>query len=222
MSKFLTSEFEIKSFDEEGVFEGYASVFSAVDQGRDAVVPGAFRKSISERGAAGVKLLWQHDPTEPIGQIEELKEDARGLMVRARLNLSIQRAREALSLMRQGVLDGLSIGYKTLKSRTDDPSGVRHLIDVDLWEVSLVTFPMQTEARISGFKSAHINTIRDYESFLRDAGGFSRTEAKALAAHGFRGTFGPASPITARDAQGGDDWAPIVAAITEMEARLTN
>jgi len=194
MTQTITSEFEIKSFDDEGVFEGYASVFSAVDQGRDAVVPGAFTKSINQRGAPGVKRLWQHDPTEPIGQIEEMSEDARGLMVRARLNLSVQRAREALSLMRQGALDGLSIGYKTMKSRTDDQSGVRHLIDVDLWEVSLVTFPMQTEARINAFKSAHINTIRDYESFLRDAGGFSRTEAKALAAQRFRGIDGPQQP----------------------------
>lgn len=210
--------FEVKGFDEEGVFEGYASVFRQVDQGQDAVVPGAFARSLNQRGVKGVKLLWQHDPTEPLGYISELREDQHGLYIKAKLNLDVRRAREALSLMRQGALDGLSIGYKTLKSKLDEKLGVRHLIDLDLWEVSLVTFPMQAEARISDFKSAKISTIRDYESFLRDAGGFSRNEAKALAAKGFRGAEDE------RDAHDPTEekicWTHILETIEEMENQL--
>ena len=219
-SQIMNTCFEVKGFDEEGVFEGYASVFSEVDQGKDAVVPGAFARSLAQRGVKGVKLLWQHDPTEPLGHIKELSEDQHGLYIKAQLNLDVSRAREALSLMRQGSLDGLSIGYKTLKSTRDEKQGIRHLIDIDLWEVSLVTFPMQPDARVRSFKSAQISTIRDYESFLRDAGGFSRTEAKALAAYGFKGT------VFGRDVQKTTEqkncWSHILKTIEEMENQLKN
>ncbi|MFQ5347360.1 MAG: HK97 family phage prohead protease [Rhodothalassiaceae bacterium] len=212
MSDTMDAAFEIKRLDgTEGVFEGYASVFEQVDDGRDAVLPGAFARSLAEKGAPAIKLLWQHDPKEPIGIVESLREDARGLFVKGRLLLDLQRAREALSLMRSGALDGLSIGYRAAKARHDRARGVRLLEDIDLWEISLVTFPMQRAARIAAFKAAAPQSIRDFESFLREAGGFSRREAKALAAHGFKA-------LGRCDA--GADWASTLQAIDALRARI--
>lgn len=136
-----------------GGFEGYASVFGLPDRGRDIVMRGAFARSIRERRARGIKLLWQHDPSEPIGMLDEIREDARGLFVRGRLLLNLKRAKEAHALMRAGALDGLSIGYRTIRADRQAKTGLRRLLDLDLWEVSLVTFPMQEAARISAFKS---------------------------------------------------------------------
>ncbi len=210
MTQVMNVGFEVKSLNEEGVFEGYASVFHVTDQGRDAVAPGAFERSIKERGADGVKLLWQHDPKEPIGVIEELREDAKGLYMRARLMLNVRRAEEALSLMKKGVLDGLSIGFKTLLSEKSD-DGVRILKDVDLWEVSLVTFPMNPAARVGSFKSADM-TERGFENFLRDAGGFSRSEAKVITAQGFK------TIMSQRDAD--EDWTIVLDAIQDLDLKL--
>jgi len=140
-----------------GGFEGYASVFDMVDRGRDRVLKGAFARSIRQRGPRGIKLLWQHDPSEPIGVLDHIREDGRGLHVRGRLLLNLKRAGEAYALMRAGALDGLSIGYRTILSDREAKTGVRRLLDVDLWEVSLVTFPMQEAARISAFKSTSVD-----------------------------------------------------------------
>lgn len=185
MRRTLHTDFEFKRVTTTGEFEGYASIFDRVDLGQDTVVKGAFSRSLVERGAAGVKLLWQHDPAEPIGVFDTIEEDEIGLYVRGRLLLDLMRAKEAHALMLASALDGLSIGYHTLQAEYDEESGIRRLLDVDLWEISLVTFPMQQEARISSFKAAPITTIRQFENFLRDAGSFSRAEAKAIAACGF-------------------------------------
>ena len=139
----------------EGHFAGYASVFNVVDRGNDLILPGAFAQSIRDRGAGGIKFLWQHDPKEPVGIFDEIYEDARGLYVRGRLILEVDRAREACRLLDVGALDGLSIGFHTLKSRLR-ADGVRILTRVDLWEISLVTFPMNEQARISAFKTDFI------------------------------------------------------------------
>ena len=184
-TKRLRAPSAIEHVDETGRFEGYAAIFNRVDQGRDIVLPGAFRRSLKERGAAGIKLLWQHDPAEPIGSFDEIAEDARGLHIRARLLLDVQRAREALALLRIGAIDGLSIGYKTVASTIDAETGIRRLSEIDLWEISLVTFPMQEAARVARVKAGGIFTCREFEHFLREAGGFSRREAKAIAAGGF-------------------------------------
>jgi HK97 family phage prohead protease len=143
---------DLKSVEADGSFSGYASVFGEVDLGQDLVMPGAFRESLSSRGARGVKLLFQHDPNEPIGVWLELHEDGKGLFARGRLMPEVSRAREVLSLMRAGALDGLSIGFRTVKGRTDPKSGVRRLDKIDLWEISIVTFPMLPEARVSAVK----------------------------------------------------------------------
>ncbi len=142
----------ISAIDEAGVFEGYASAFGIVDLGRDLVLPGAFRETLARRGADRVKMLWQHEAGEPIGAWVSIVEDARGLRVRGRLNLAVSRAREVLALMRDGVVDGLSIGFRTEKSVTDRTTGVRRLQKIDLWEISVVTFPMLPQARVSSVK----------------------------------------------------------------------
>jgi len=138
--------------DRIGRFEGYASVFNTVDRGNDLILPGAFRRSLSDRGVGGVKLLWQHDPKEPVGVLDDIFEDHRGLFIRGRLILDVARAREAYRLLSAGALDGLSIGFHTLQS-DQGTDGVRTLGEVDLWEVSLVTFPMNEQARILSFKT---------------------------------------------------------------------
>ena len=145
---------DITSVAPSGLFEGYASLFGIVDAGRDEVVPGAFAASLQKRGAAGVKMLWQHRAAEPIGQWTAIEEDRRGLRVTGRLNLAVARAREVLALMRERAVDGLSIGFKAGRSAIDRKTGIRRLYAVDLWEISVVTFPMLPQARITAVKQA--------------------------------------------------------------------
>jgi HK97 family phage prohead protease len=145
---------DISTVTPTGVFEGYASVFGLIDSGRDEVVPGAFAISLAKRGASGVKMLWQHRASEPIGQWTSIAEDRRGLRVTGRLNLAVARAREVLALMRERAIDGLSIGFKAGRSAIDRKTGIRRLYAVDLWEISVVTFPMLPQARITAVKDA--------------------------------------------------------------------
>ena len=145
---------EIDGLSADGTFTGHACLFGVEDLARDVIEPGAFRSTLARRGAAGVKLLWHHDPAEPIGRWLEIREDARGLFVRGRILADVARGREALALMRAGVLDGLSIGFKTVKGRRDARSGIRRLGEIDLWEISLVTFPMQPAARVASVEAA--------------------------------------------------------------------
>jgi len=143
----------LRDVDADGTFSGYASLFNQTDLSRDCVMTGAFSRSLASRGTAGVKLLYQHNPAEPIGAWLTIKEDSRGLFVRGRLMTEITRARETLSLMRAGVLDGLSIGFRTVRGRSERKTGVRRLMEIDLWEISIVTFPMLPGARIADVKS---------------------------------------------------------------------
>jgi HK97 family phage prohead protease len=135
-----------------GEFEGYASLFNLPDLGRDVIEPGAFARSLARRGPSGIRLLWQHDPSEPLGHWLSLIEDQRGLKVRGRLAMAVKRAREVHALMRAGAVDGLSIGFRTIRSRAD-PRGQRRLLEIDLWEISIVTFPLLPQARITGVKT---------------------------------------------------------------------
>lgn len=139
----------------DGRVEGYASLFGVVDLGRDRVERGAFAKSLARRGARGVRFLFQHDPAEPIGAWDAIAEDARGLRVAGRLNMAVARAREVHALLRQGALDGLSIGFRAVRS-VRGAGGVRRLVEIDLWEVSVVTFPMLPEARVAAVKRGAI------------------------------------------------------------------
>lgn len=143
----------IGKVDEDGTFEGYASLFGKVDLGRDLVERGAFAASLQKRSAAGIRMLFQHDPNAPIGNWTEIREDARGLFVRGRLALDAARAREVHSLLKEGALDGLSIGFRTVRARTEAKTGIRRILEVDLWEISVVTFPMLPEARIDAVKA---------------------------------------------------------------------
>jgi len=145
---------ELKSAALDGTFEGYASLFNREDLGRDVILPGAFARSLTARGARGIKLLFQHDPAEPIGHWLDLREDRRGLLATGRLLPEVTRAREVLALMRAGAIDGLSIGFRAVKARREAVTGVRRLLEVDLWEISIVTFPLLPGARVSAFKTA--------------------------------------------------------------------
>ncbi|HMN51456.1 MAG TPA: HK97 family phage prohead protease [Xanthobacteraceae bacterium] len=149
-SRFLT--FDCKSVDAGGVFTGYGARFNTADLGRDLILPGAFAESIAQRGPHGVRMLFQHDPAEPIGVWLELREDTRGLFVRGRIINEIARGREVLALMRAGAIDGLSIGFRTVEGRTHPKTGIRRLSKIDLWEISVVTFPMHPQARVSAQK----------------------------------------------------------------------
>jgi len=182
---YLDAVAEIKAYDhadEKGEFEGYASVFGNKDLGNDVVVTGAFAKSIARRGARGVKFLYQHDTKQPIGVFDEIIEDDRGLRVKGRLALGTQQGRDVYELMKIGAIDGLSIGYKVdAKGYEYDQRGKRRkLKEVDLMEISAVTFPMNPKATIDAVK-ANGRTVREWESFLRDEGGLSRSDAKIAA-----------------------------------------
>lgn len=144
------------SITEAGAFEGYASLFDEPDLSQDVVRRGAFRESLARRGTGNIRMLWQHDPSEPIGIWTMIREDTRGLFVRGRLNLAVARAREVHALMRDGAVDGLSIGYRVRQAAKDRRRGQRILAKLDLWEISVVTFPMLPAARVSQVKGDHL------------------------------------------------------------------
>ena len=136
-----------------GVFSGYASIFNERDASGDIVMPGAFHQSLLRRPAEDIRMLFQHDPAEPVGTWVEVRETDKGLYVLGRLNKNVQRGRELLALLEGGGIDGLSIGFKTIAARKDKSTGARLLTKIDLWEISLVTFPMLDGARVSAVKS---------------------------------------------------------------------
>ena len=144
----------------EGVrLDGYASFFNELDSGGDIVVPGAFASGLRAARAErrSIKMLWQHDPSRVIGVWDEVYEDDRGLRVSGRLLADVAAGREAAALVEAGALDGLSIGY-SVRRATRDEAGRRLLRDVELWEVSLVTFPMLATARV-GAKSQDLGAV---------------------------------------------------------------
>ena len=187
--KYLNRPIEIKAVNEDGLFSGYASVFEEIDSYRDIVKRGAFEKTLAESESKGraVPILWQHDAAKPIGVYTELKEDEHGLFVEGQLNMDVQQAREALSLLRQKALSGISIGYNSVRYDTDVKSGVRRLYELKLYEASLVTFPACDGARVTDVKTiladGQLPSLPEFEDFLCEAG-FSRSQAKAIAGNG--------------------------------------
>jgi HK97 family phage prohead protease len=143
-------------------FEGYASLFGVADGAGDIVARGAFARSLKARPPARVRMLYQHFAHEPIGVWDAIREDARGLYVRGHVVSDVQRGAEVMALLREGALNGLSIGFRTRRARRDRASGHRVLQDVELWEVSVVTFPLLPSSHVTavGAKSVAAHHIR--------------------------------------------------------------
>jgi HK97 family phage prohead protease len=138
----------------DGTVEGYASLFGEVDQARDMVMRGAFAETLRLRGIRRIPMLFQHDPSEPVGIWLELREDHRGLYARGQLIPEVARARELHGLLKAQAIDGLSIGFRTVKGRIDPKTRIRRLHAVELWEISIVTFPLLAGARVHAVKQA--------------------------------------------------------------------
>lgn len=136
-----------------GAFAGYASRFGQPDLSNDVVEKGAFQHSLVNKKTGQIAMLWQHDATSPIGTWQIIREDSQGLYVEGKLATQARQARDILALISAKALDGLSIGFRTVRSHKDPTTGLRHIKQADLWEISLVTFPMAVNARITQLKS---------------------------------------------------------------------
>ena len=180
---------EVRSLDDEArTFEGYGSVFGTLDSYADTMKRGAFKRSLKEWKGKGrmPAMLWQHNPDEPVGVWTEMGEDETGLYVKGQL-LTTGKGPQAYEALKLGALSGLSIGFVTRKSQIDDESGIRTLTDVDLWEVSLVTFPANDPARVTSVRADwDFPSEREFEQWCRRDAGLSRDEAKRVTAICFR------------------------------------
>lgn len=217
--KQLDVGFEVKAVGDDGMIEGYGSVFGVRDSYSDIVAAGAFKSSLSAHKEAGTMpaLLWQHRADEPIGVWKAMDEDEKGLAVRGQLAMDTVRGREAHSLLKMGALSGLSIGFYSKAWKYDQDEDIRTLTEVELVETSLVTFPSNRAARVTNVKSIEdMESIRDIEHMLRERG-FSKTEAVALVAKikGLR-QGDPAKP----DGGPGDPVAELVAALKRRGSAL--
>lgn len=189
---------------DSGAIEGYASLFGIEDQGGDIVAPGAYAASLSKLTQDGrrVKMLWQHDPAQPIGVWDEAREDERGLWVKGRILTEVAKGREAQALIKAGSIDGLSIGYRTVKAQKQS-GGQRLLQELELWEVSLVTFPMLPEARVAAksdvpaqvldkLRAGDRLTEREFERMAKGIG-LSNSQAERAARIHLKGQGEPAT-----------------------------
>ena len=173
---------QIKAAGDDGTVEGYGSVFGVRDNYDDVISKGAFVQSLKGHKAAGTMpaMLWQHDADKPIGVWTEMVEDEKGLRIKGQLAMETVKGKEAHALLKMGALNGLSIGFMSKEWSYDRETEVRTLTAIDLWEVSLVTFPANEKARVTNVKSAdEMATPKDAEKVLRDAG-FSKSDATAF------------------------------------------
>jgi hypothetical protein len=184
--------FDLKALDEKGSFAGYGSVFGNADSYRDVVMPGAFAASLADwqEREALPPILWQHNTDQPIGPFTSMAEDGNGLYVEGQLLIKdVQQAKEAYALMKAKAVRGMSIGYQTIEEMYDGKTNVNRLLEIDLWEVSIVTFPANVEATVSQIKSilagGRLPTLAEFEANLRDEG-WSRTQATIIAGKGLR------------------------------------
>jgi len=190
-----------------GVIEGYASLFNVVDSGGDIVAPGAYRASLERLAAEDrkIKMLWQHDPNAPIGIWDDVREDDKGLYVKGRVIQDVTKGREALKLIEAGAVDGLSIGYRTINAHKDE-NGRRILQKVELWEVSIVTFPMLPSATIASktdvpkeiverLKAGDRLTEREFEKLAKGVG-LSNSQAERAARVHLKGQGEPVEAAT--------------------------
>lgn len=161
MKHIITRALEIKSHQEDGLFSGYASVFNVQDHHEDIIAPNAFKKSLEQWQAKGTfpKLLWQHDQRQPIGVLHEIREDDYGLFVKGQLLLDLQQAREAYALLKAGVINEMSIGFKPIKTRRYGAKRIRHIEEIDLHEISLVTFAANENAKVMTVKEFERDTL---------------------------------------------------------------
>lgn len=209
----------IKAVGEAGVFEGYGSTFDELDQGGDIVVKGAYRQTLAQRGARGIKLLYEHNPCEPIGVWEEMREDETGLWCRGRLLVDdVAKAREVYALMKVGAVDGLSIGYRVVNSARDADNGARLLQEIDLREVSVVTFPMNETSLIASVKGS-LPTEREFERWLTQDAGFSRSQARTIIGAGFKALR---TTPGAGDEGSGDEWDAIRRGLNDLRSIITS
>lgn len=173
----------------QGLIEGYASVFGGVDSYGDTILPGAYQASLAEHRSKGTApvMLWSHNMDAPIGRWSSFKEDARGLVVSGQLNLKTSAGKEAFEHLQAGDLNGLSIGFRVASGGSKYVDGVRHLSRIELHEVSVVTMPADSSARITAVKkSGHKPaTARELEEALEHQLGFSRRESRLLIAKGY-------------------------------------
>jgi HK97 family phage prohead protease len=181
--KFQDGKFEIKEVTPTGTFCGYGNLYDVLDQGDDIVSSGAFAESLKEWAAKGrmPAMLWQHNTRQPIGAYTAIHEDAKGLYVEGQLAMKTQLGAESYELLKMKAISGLSIGFETREDSYDQKLGIRTIKKGDLWECSLVTFPMNDESRVSAVKTIEqIGDLSGAESYLREVGGVSRSEAKAI------------------------------------------
>lgn len=211
--------FKAQAVNDDGTFSGYGSVFGNVDSYREIVAPGAFAKSLEAMKASGDPLpaLWQHDSAEPVGgyNVDQMIEDERGLKVDGFLLINeLQKAREAHALMKRRIVKGLSIGYYVRDDSVDEKTGIRTLKELDLVEISIVTFPANSEAQIDAVKAklarGDMPTLREFEKTLREQG-YSKTLAEKIAAGGYKQLLGPGD-------LGGGEIDPIRAALAALNS----
>jgi HK97 family phage prohead protease len=176
---------EFKFDDAERTFEGYASVFNGVDAYGDTILPGAYAATLENRSRP-VHMYWNHDPSQPIGKWLEIREDARGLWVKGRI-AKTARGDDVYALLKEGVVTGMSIGFRIPPGGSERDSRIRKLKRIDLVEVSVVTDPADLSAQVAEVKSCQAeidsaDSLKDIETLLREAGGFSRADATSLVA----------------------------------------
>lgn len=211
--KYLKPDDDEDEDKDYGTFEGYGSVFGNKDLGNDVIEKGAFKESLKRKKPHMIKLLYQHKSDMPIGVFDEVKEDEHGLYVKGRLALKTVAGAEAYELLKMGALDGMSIGFRVNPEKVsyDKRSRRRYIKEVDLMEVSLVTFPMNPKATVRSVKGEEIS-IREWENGLRDVFHLSRSEAKVAAA---------AVTKSFSDQRDAENNAELVDAIKELTKTIT-